>query len=202
VGRVADKYGPRWLIVLGFLACLTSLVLLRLVTHGSIQQTVLLCSLLTLLGISLTLVMTPLMTEITCVVRAKKERYPSIFGKIGVYGQVNGLCSCFFAGGALIGPVWAGFLEERSGWGTLTWTLGLISGLTAIPVLIFTGGLITKSRLKRSGDTDSLQPGRLQWTRGFKCQSSNWISFLALILSLFKLFKPHPRRSSSGSDYQ
>jgi MFS family permease len=142
VGWMADKYGPRWLVAVGFITSLPCLILLRLITHDALQQIVLLCVLLVLLGMSLTLVMGPLMAEIAYVVEAKEKKIPGTFGEGGAYAQAYGLYFCWFAGGALIGPIWAGFVEQRAGWGTMTWSLGLLSGVTAIPILIFTGGFI------------------------------------------------------------
>jgi MFS family permease len=143
VGRMADKHGPRWLATTGFTTCLPCLVLLRLITYHALEQIVLLCVLLVLLGMSLMLTMGPLMAEIAYLVEAKQKKNPGTFGTRGAYAQAYGLYFCGFAGGALIGPIWAGFMEQRAGWGTMTWSLGLLGGVTALPVLIFTGGLIT-----------------------------------------------------------
>ena len=49
-GTVADRYGPRWITVCGFILTAPPLVLLRLVEHNSLSQKVLLCALLTLSG--------------------------------------------------------------------------------------------------------------------------------------------------------
>ena len=147
IGHIADKYGPRWLSAVGFVIAVPSLVLLRLVTHHSIRQVTLLCTLLTLLGFSMNLVMVPLIAEITYVVEAKEKKHGT-FGKGGAYAQAYGLYASSFAGGAVIGPIWAGFMEQRVGWATVTWSLGLLSGLTAVPILIQTGGLITKRKPK------------------------------------------------------
>ncbi|KAI9818889.1 MAG: hypothetical protein M1827_007710 [Pycnora praestabilis] len=144
VGMLADKYGPRWLAATGFLLGLPFLVLLRVVTHHTIEQIVLLCALLVLIGFSLTLVMPPLMAEITYVVEAKEKKNPGLFGTSGAYAQAYGLFNCAFAGGTLVGPIWAGFVEAKAGWGTMSWSLGLLSALSAIPAIIWTGGLITK----------------------------------------------------------
>jgi MFS family permease len=140
VGRMADKHGPRWLVAAGFTTSLPCLVLLRLVTHHTLQQIVLLCVLLFLLGTSLTFIMGPLVAEIAYLVKAKEEKIPGTFGTRGAYAQAFGLYYCWFAGGLLIGPIWAGYVEQRAGWGTMTWSLGLLSGVTAIPILVFTGG--------------------------------------------------------------
>ena len=148
IGHMADKYGPRWLSAIGFIITVPFLVLLRLVTHHSLQQVVLLCALLALIGSAMNLVMIPLMAEITYVVDAKEKKRPGIFGEGGAYAQAYGLYLSSWAGGAIMGPMWAGLMEQRVGWGTVTWSLGLLSGLTAVPILIFTGGLITKRKPK------------------------------------------------------
>lgn len=144
VGQMADKHGPRWIAAIGFVIALPSLVLLRLVTHFSLRQIVLFCALLALIGFGMNLVITTLMAEITYVVETKEKKKPGLFGKHGAYAQAYGLYFSSFAAGAAIGPIWGGFMVQRFGWGTMTWSLGLLSAVTTVPILIFTGGLITK----------------------------------------------------------
>jgi MFS family permease len=151
VGQMADKYGPRWLAAIGFISALPFIVLLRLVTHHSLRQVVLLCVLLALIGSSMNLAMIPLMAEITYVVEAKEKKTPRMFGKGGAYAQAYGLYFSSFAGGAAIGPIWAGFIVQRVGWGTMTWSLGLLSGLTAAPILICIGRFDNEEESQSSG---------------------------------------------------
>ena len=94
VGHISDRHGPRWLSFFGFLLSCPSLVLLRLVDHGGIRQVVLLCALLVLLGLTLTLVMTPLLAEITYVVEDQETKEPGKFGERGAYAQAYGLFNC------------------------------------------------------------------------------------------------------------
>lgn len=148
VGWVSDNYGPRWLCVGGFMSAIPFWILLRLVDHDSLQQKVLLCALLALIGVSLTLVMPPLMAEITYIVEAKERESPGCFGATGAYAQAYGLFVTAFAAGTLIGPVWSGYVEHVAGWGTMAWSLGLFSIFGAIPCLIWTGGLITEVNAK------------------------------------------------------
>jgi hypothetical protein len=91
---MADKYGPRWLVAVGFTTSLPCLILLRLITHDALQQIVLLCVLLVLLGISLTLVMGPLMAEIAYVVEVKEKKISETFKKSGAYTQIYKLYFC------------------------------------------------------------------------------------------------------------
>lgn len=147
VGWVSDNYGPRWLAVGGFVFAIPFWVLLRLVTHDSLNQKVLFATLLVLIGTGLTLVMPPLMAEIAYVVEAKEKKSPGCFGA-SAYASGYGLLVASFAAGTLIGPIWAGYVNEAAGWGTMSWSLGLFSIAGAIPCLIFTGGLITKKNAK------------------------------------------------------
>ena len=55
VGWVSDRYGPRWLCVGGFIFVIPFWVLLRLVTHDTIEQKVMFCAFLVLIGVGLTL---------------------------------------------------------------------------------------------------------------------------------------------------
>ncbi|KAA6415862.1 MAG: MFS transporter [Lasallia pustulata] len=144
IGHVSDTSGPRWLAAGGFVLACPFLVLLRLVDHDSVGQKVLLCALLALLGAALTMVMTPLLAEITYVVEAKEKKKPEAFGAGGAYAQAYGLFNVAFAAGSLVGPIWAGFVEQRAGWSTMSWTLGLVSAVSAVPVVVYSGGLITK----------------------------------------------------------
>jgi MFS family permease len=148
VGWASDNYGPRWICVGGFLSAIPFWTLLRLVDHDSIGQKVLLCALLALIGVSLTLVMSPLLAEITYVVEAKEKQSPGRFGVTGAYAQAYGLFVTAFAAGTLIGPIWGGYVEDAAGWGTMAWTLGLFNIAGAIPCLIYTGGLITDINAK------------------------------------------------------
>jgi len=74
-----------------------------------------------------------------------------MFGKGGAYAQAYGLYFSSFAGGAAIGPIWAGFIVQRAGWGTMTWSLGLLSGLTAAPILICIGWFDNEEESQSSG---------------------------------------------------
>ncbi|KAI9742196.1 MAG: hypothetical protein M1818_004096 [Claussenomyces sp. TS43310] len=157
IGYLTDHYGPRWFAVVGFIAAMPFWVLLRLVTHDSMGQKVLFCALLSLIGAALILAMTPLMAEITYVVEAKEKKTPGIFGAKGAYAQAYGLFVTAFAAGSLVGPIWAGYVRAGAGWGTMTWTLGLFCVSGAVPVLIWTGGLITRQNAK-SGDERAITP--------------------------------------------
>lgn len=144
VGAFADKNGARLPTSIGFVLSMPFLILLRIVDHGGKQQIVILCLLLALLGIALTIVMTPLLAEITYILNEKERSHPGLFGDKGAYAQAYGLFNCAFAGGMLVGPLWAGFVVEKSGWGTMCLSLGIVAVVSAVPAFLFTNGWIGK----------------------------------------------------------
>jgi MFS family permease len=87
------------------------------------------------------------MSDITLVVSKKEKSNPEVFGKNGAYAQAYGLFNLSFALGALVGPLWGAFIKDAAGWSTLTWTLGLLSGISAIPTAIWCGGAIYTKNL-------------------------------------------------------
>lgn len=146
IGAYADNRGPRLPTLLGFLLAVPFLVLLRYVSHPGTSQVVLLCALLALVGLALTMVMTPLLAEITYVIQAQERSQPGKFGPRGAYAQAYGLFNCAFAAGILIGPIWGGFVSTKVGWGTMCWTLGVLSAVGAIPAGLLTGGWVGKRK--------------------------------------------------------
>ncbi|KAG0651243.1 putative MFS-type transporter [Hyphodiscus hymeniophilus] len=142
IGAFSDRSGPRLPTTLGLFGAIPFWVCLRFVTYDSISQKVLLCAMLSMIGFCLTLVMAPLMAEIDHVVEVEEKRRPGSLGKRGAAAQGFGLFNTAFALGTLIGPLWAGFVIDKAGWGTMGWTLGLLSGVAAAATLIWTGGKI------------------------------------------------------------
>jgi hypothetical protein len=105
---------------------------------------VLLSALLFLIGTCIAVSMTPLIAEFTYVVVAKEKQHPGLFGASGAYAQAYGLFNSAWATGCIVGPIWAGFIQAKAGWGTVTWTLGVLSAVSALPVVVYTGGLISR----------------------------------------------------------
>lgn len=146
VGKLSDNFGPRWLASIGLAAALPFWVLLRLVDHNNLKQKVLLCALLMLIGACVALVVPSVMSEFTYIVDAKEKQQPGIYGANGAYAQAYSIFNVAWASGALVGPVWAGYVEAAGGWGTMTWSLGAFSAVSAVPVALFTGGFITRKK--------------------------------------------------------
>ena len=52
-----------------------------------------------------------------------------------------------WAAGTLVGPLWAAAVQKEAGWKTFTWTLGLLNAVSAIPVMLYSGGFIVRRKL-------------------------------------------------------
>jgi MFS family permease len=159
VGYLTDRIGARYPAGLGFLLAAPPLVCLRFVTENSLRQKVLLCALLALIGLALTFTMPPVMAEISKVVEAKEKNMAANgekgWGKGGGVAQAFGLYNMAFAGGCLVGPLLAGFIADEKGWNTMSWVLGLLSAVTAVPTWLWMEGWIGKD-LRRDGHVEAV----------------------------------------------
>lgn len=172
VGALSDRYGPRWFSICGLILPAPPMILLRLVTHKGMGQVVLLCVLLTLIGmftrhyrfspecpnvrsvltsfvsigIPLSFLLSPLGAELTYVVETLEREKPGIFGKIGPYGQTFALYTCALALASMLAPFCAGILAMRTGWGTMSLVLGVFNASGSGP-----GVLKCKVRMVKPG---------------------------------------------------
>lgn len=152
-GHLSDKHGPRWYATAGYVLACPFLILLRLVNENTIGDKVLLCALLALIGLCLTIMITPMMAEVTYAVTAKAQRRPpGYFGKNGAYAQAYSLFNVAWAGGCLVGPLLAGLVTQAHGWSVATLILGCISLVTAIPVVIYCGGSLPKKLRQKKNE--------------------------------------------------
>ncbi|PSN66661.1 MFS transporter-like protein [Corynespora cassiicola Philippines] len=147
-GWVSDKVGPRYPTALGFLFACPPLVCLRFVDQNTIQDKVLICALLALVGFTLTWTFPPIMAEISNIVEAKEKKMiengEKGYGKGGAYAQAYALFNVAFAAGCMIGPLLAGFIVQETGWATMAWVFGLLSAITAVPSFFYMGGFLFK----------------------------------------------------------
>ncbi|KAL8850519.1 MAG: hypothetical protein Q9221_004567 [Calogaya cf. arnoldii] len=154
VGAFSDRYGSRLPTSIGFILATPFLILLRTVDHGGRGQVVVLCVLLACLGVALTIVMTPLLAEVAYILEAKEKHHPGLFGQKGAYAQAYGLFNMAFAGGMLVGPLLAGAVVDKQGWGTMCLTLGILSVVSVIPACLFTNGWIGKQWKRGKKEVD------------------------------------------------
>jgi MFS family permease len=145
-GMLSDRIGGRYQASLGFLLATAPLVCLCFVDENTIKDKVTLCALLALIGLMLSMTFPPIMAEISSVVADKEKKMVENgrtegYGKGGAYAQAYALFNVAFAAGCMVGPLLAGFIAERS-WGTMSWVLGLLSGITSFPTFLWLGGWV------------------------------------------------------------
>jgi MFS family permease len=138
-GYLSDRFGARWIAASGF--CLTAplLMLLRLVDHDSLQQKILLCALLTLVGGSLIFFLAPLGAECSFVAEEV-----SAATKMDLYASSFSLMNCSLAAAGLLGPLAAGGLMDGVGWSWTTVAMGLFCATGVVPCVLATGGRQSK----------------------------------------------------------
>ncbi|KAH7138537.1 MFS transporter-like protein [Dendryphion nanum] len=145
-GWLSDRIGGRYPAALGFLLATPPLVCLRFVDENTRKDKVLLCALLALTGLTLSLTFPAMMAEISRVAVAKEEtilkRGGKGFGPGGAYAQAYALFNVAFAAGCMVGPLLAGFVVEKDGWGVMAGVLGGLSAVTAIPTFLWLGGWV------------------------------------------------------------
>ncbi|KAJ6010915.1 hypothetical protein N7451_002327 [Penicillium sp. IBT 35674x] len=156
-GMVIDRYpkSPRYIVSGAFICAVPVSVLLRVVTNDTLHDKVVLCALLALLGLCIALSMTPLAAEVFYSVNEKETESPDSFGRGGAMALAFGLTNMSFAAGNLIGPFFAGFIRQSAGWGTMGWAMGLITGVSSVPVLLFMGGWILKKPVANNDQENS-----------------------------------------------
>ena len=145
VGSLTDRIGAKWPATVGFVLAVPCLILLRLVNYDERSAVITLVGLLFWFGCAVSLAMPPMMTEVTYVVEEQEERCPGIFGPYGAYSQAYGLTNAAFAGGALVGPLYAGFIRESLGWPTMSLVMGVLSAVMAVFALVMTGGYLFRT---------------------------------------------------------
>ncbi|OQD66258.1 hypothetical protein PENDEC_c062G03562 [Penicillium decumbens] len=149
-GSIVDKFprSCRYVTAGAFLSLMPVMILLRFVTNDSIRHKILLCALLTIIGVCISIAMPALYADVIRFVGEKERQTPEVFGKGGAVALALGLTNIGFATGSIVGPFFAGFIRVHSGWGTMGWALGLLAGVSSLPVLLFTGGWILKERFQ------------------------------------------------------
>lgn len=161
-GWLSDRHGPKWYAVLGYLLLVAPLVLLRLIVHNTLEQKVFLGVLLTWMGVAGACYEIPFWVEIATIAETKGSEDPELFGDKGAIGQAYGLGTMGWALGAVIGPIWAGFVYSSAGWDTMGWSLALLSVASAVPTAIWTGGYLFGRKDKRVGTAEKTKSAPAQ----------------------------------------
>ena len=148
-GAMTDRHrqGRRLLAAGGCLLATPGYVLLRLVTHDTFCQKALLCFLLMIIGLGMAVAMPAIIAEIGAIVADFEKNDPQAV-KRSVVATGWSLVNAAYAAGCLIGPLFAGFIYDAAGWQTMTWCLGILSGVTGVFLLLCLGGWVGKLEMK------------------------------------------------------
>lgn len=79
--------------------------------------------------------MGPMGSEVSRIVRKRMKEDPDMFGPSSGYAQAFALYNVAFGAGSIVGPVWAAWLEDLTGWRTMCWSLALLSAISVVPTV-------------------------------------------------------------------
>jgi MFS family permease len=138
-GYLIDRWPAyrRFQSSIALFAVVPVLVCMRYVTENSMRDKVLLCALLALVGACIGFLEPPIMVEISCMVEDLEAHNPGVFGRGGATALAYGISNSAFAAGSMIGPFIGGFIRDRCGWATMSWTLAVPLGISGVLVLLF-----------------------------------------------------------------
>ena len=123
-GKMADKYGTRWLMVAGLLISCPVWLLARLVRSDRIA---LLVAVLVLAGCGSALTLTAVMIE-----------FSRVCGE-HAYAHSYGLYNVSTSAALLVGPLCFGLLYEQAGWSIVTSVFSILCFISVVAVLFFIG---------------------------------------------------------------
>ena len=139
-GILTDRFGPKIVASTGLVIGAPSLAALGLVGPGTAIPMLKLGVLFFFIGISLALSLVPLRVDASAAIGAIEKKRPGAFGPRGAYARAFGLMSGIVSGGGLAGPLVAGCVRIRFGWGGMALTMGGLTLLVLGSVVVFTGG--------------------------------------------------------------
>lgn len=94
--------------------------------------------------------MPALFVETQVVLEDMERARPGIFGRKGAVAQAFGIQTMAQFLGLFLGPLWGGLVGARFGWGTVGWSLAILTGITALP----SWGLSGRSQGQKHHDHD------------------------------------------------
>ena len=116
-----------------------SLICLRFVGENSPSHIALLGVLLGLIGMWIDSCKRALIMEIQRILDDMEAEDPWVFGGRGAVAQAFSLENMARFGGLGLGPMVGGFVEFQYGWKVMTLGLGVLSAITAMPMLWLSG---------------------------------------------------------------
>ncbi|KAH8704434.1 major facilitator superfamily domain-containing protein [Phaeosphaeriaceae sp. PMI808] len=143
-GWCVDRYGTRIIAIIGFTALVPSLTLLRLSTDTSLTEIdkgyriAFYVGLLVANGIGIAIINSLAIVEAGNIVEKYWRANKDIF-KQAPYAQLYGISSMIFSAGLTFGPLIAGYLRGKIGYGNMNAVIAGMCALTAIVSGIYMG---------------------------------------------------------------
>ncbi|KXG49822.1 Major facilitator superfamily domain, general substrate transporter [Penicillium griseofulvum] len=136
---LSDRLGSRVIACASFVILGPSLICLRFVGENSPSHIALLGVLLGLIGMWIDSCKRALIMEIQRILDDMEAEDPWVFGGRGAVAQAFSLENMARFGGLGLGPMVGGFVEFQYGWKVMTLGLGVLSAITAMPMLWLSG---------------------------------------------------------------
>ncbi|KAK0262670.1 hypothetical protein LTR01_007082 [Friedmanniomyces endolithicus] len=146
IGALADRFGHRWFATAGFVGLCPALILLRLIEHDTLAQKAVLCVLLGVVGLCGTCLLEPLIAEITYLGGGQESDNGGASVKVRSYAQAYALFNVAWELGDTAGPLVAGLMVDSLGWDTMSLTLGVLAGISAVTTALWCGGWVFARR--------------------------------------------------------
>jgi hypothetical protein len=99
-----------------------------------------------------------LIVEIQRVLDDMVAADPDIFGDKGAVAQTFSLENMAHFGGLALGPMVGGIIEFQYGWKVMTFVLGVLSAVTALPMLFLSGAVVEATWTESSDDELEREP--------------------------------------------
>jgi MFS family permease len=136
IGMLSDRFGSRPLSAAGLLLATIFGPLLALIRSFSVGRVVVLVFFLVVIGLGISLVMTPEMAVISIFADSKAKEKPNEFGPGGATAQCCALTTIATAAAGSIGPLITGAIQSTSGWTATSIAVGAFGALGLVPVLL------------------------------------------------------------------
>ena len=149
-GKLVDKYGVKYSAVIGFLYMGLPLLLLRIPHQGGKAEMIKYAGILFMNGLGLAFVSAPSIVEASHVVEKYHKANRDFFGEQGPYAQLYAINSIFFCLGLTVGPLAAGWLRTKLGYGNMNVVVAGLCLVVSFLSFVFLGGTPKILRPKRA----------------------------------------------------
>ncbi|KAJ9669457.1 hypothetical protein H2201_000324 [Coniosporium apollinis] len=139
-GWATDRFGTKLVATVGYFYLVPVLILLRLPHPGGTKQVILYGAMLALCGVGEAIIGAPSIVEAGAMVEKYHKANPGFFGEEGPYAQLYGANSMVFSAGLTLGPLVAGGLKDKIGYGNMNAMVAGVCFVTAMVSFLFIGG--------------------------------------------------------------